>query len=112
MSTDPHPRSIALADLTSPGGPDLAPAAGGLPADVSVSKSFGSSTCSYGRGKGLSIAALCNEMPGQKAVPAFRLTENTRGHLGSHLGVNRGSIRRLTLYVPFRAALAGGGHHG
>ena len=112
MSADPHPRSIALADLTSPGGPDLAPAAGGLPAGVSASKSFGSSTCSYGRGKGLSIAALCNELPGQRTVPMFRLPENTRGHLGSHLGVNRGSIRRLALKVPSCAALVGGGRRG
>ena len=86
MSADPHPRSIALADLTSPEGPDLAPAAGGLPAGVSASKSFGSSTCSYGRGKGLSIAALCNELPGQRTVPMFRLPREYAGSFGVSFG--------------------------
>lgn len=108
MSADPHPRSIALADLTSPEGPDLAPAAGGLPAGVSASKSFGSSTCSYGRGKGLSIAAPCNNMSGQEPVPLPLHRVTTPDHLGTHLGVNRGSFKAP--HTP--TDVVGGGRRG
>ena len=104
--------STASADLTPPGGPDLAPAAGGLPADVSAPKSFGSSICSYGRGKGLSIAAPSNNMPGQKPVPSSLRCVATRDHLRTHWGVNRGSFRRRSLDAYATAALVRGGRRG
>jgi len=69
MRADARNLSTAPADLTPPGGPGLAPAEGGLPVVVmtvrsraSHSKSFGSLIRSYGRGKGLSIAASCNNV--------------------------------------------------
>src|SRR5699024_10040703 len=75
MSLTERTHSTAPADLTPPGGPDLAPGGAGLPAVVmtvrsrdSHSKSFGNLIRSYGRGKGLSIAAPCNNMPGQGLV--------------------------------------------
>lgn len=104
--------STASADLTPPGGPDLAPAAGGLPADVSASKSFRSSIRSYGRGKGLSIAAPCNKMPGQKPIPPSLRCVTMRDHLKTHLGVNRGSFRRRSLDEHSTAALVRGGRRG
>ena len=71
MRADARNLSTAPADLTPPGGPALAPAGGGLPVVVMTagsrvphSKSFGSFIRSYGRGKGLSIAAPCTNMPG------------------------------------------------
>ena len=100
MSLTERTHSTAPADLTPPGGPDLAPGGAGLPAVVmtvrsrdSHSKSFGNLIRSYGRGKGLSIAAPCNNMPGQEPVPVSRSRVTSRDHLGSHLGVNRGSFK-------------------
>lgn len=60
---------------------------------VSYSKSFGSPIRSYGRGKGLSIAAPCNNMPGQGLVTHSLHRVTTLDHLGTHLGVNRGSFK-------------------
>ena len=61
MSLTERTHSTAPADLTPPGGPDLAPGGAGLPAVVmtvrsrdSHSKSFGNLIRSYGRGKGSS----------------------------------------------------------
>lgn len=100
MSTTDRTSALVSADLTPPGGPGLAPAEGGLPAIVmtvrsraSHSKSFGSLIRSYGRGKGLSIAAPCNNMPDQEPVPVSLSRVTSRDHLGTHLGVNRGSFK-------------------
>ena len=72
MNAAERTSATAPADLTSPtDGPGLASAGGGLPVVVMPvliraphSKSSGSLIRSYGRGKGLSIAAPCNNMPG------------------------------------------------
>lgn len=97
MHADARNLSTAPADLTPPGGPGLAPAEGGLPIAVmtvrsraSHSKSFGESIRSYGRGKGLSIAAFCYEVAGQTRIARSTHLVTTWGHLRSHLGVNRG----------------------
>jgi len=114
MSTTDRTSALVSADLTPPGGPDLAPAAGGLPVVMTVRnsrshpKSFGSLIRSYGRGKGLSIAAPCNNMPGQEPVPVSRSRVTSRDHLGSHLGVNRGSFKAP--HAPYD--VAGGGRRG
>ena len=107
--------STAPADLTPPGGPDLAPGGAGLPAVVmtvrsraSHSKSFGSLIRPYGRGKGLSIAAPCNNIPGQESVPHSFHRVTTLDHLGTHLGVNRGSFKAP--HTP--SGVVGGGHRG
>ncbi|KUM30057.1 hypothetical protein AQ436_10580 [Arthrobacter sp. EpRS66] len=47
----------------------------------------------YGRGKGLSIAALFNNMPSQHVFPHSLYLETTLDHLGCHLGANRGPFR-------------------
>lgn len=96
MNAAERTSATAPADLTSPtDGPGLASAGGGLPVVVMPvliraphSKSSGSLIRSYGRGKGLSIAAPCNNMPGQLPVsPSLhRVTPQ------DHLGVNRGVI--------------------
>ena len=100
MHADARNLSTAPADLTPPGGPGLAPAEGGLPIAVmtvrsraSHSKSFGGLIRSYGRGKGLSIAALFNNMPSQHVFPHSLYLETTLDHLGCHLGANRGPFR-------------------
>lgn len=115
MSLTDRTNSAAPADLTLPEGPDLAPGGAGLPAVVmtvrsraSHSKSFRSLIRSYGRGKGLSIAAPCNNMPGQGLVTHSLHRVTTLDHLGTHLGVNWG---------PFKAPHArsdalGGGRRG
>ncbi len=72
------------------------------------SKSFGSLIRLYGRGKGLSIAAPCNNMPGQEPVPVSHSRVTSRDHLGSHLGVNRGSFK--TPHAPYD--VVGGGRRG
>ncbi|WP_455121687.1 hypothetical protein [Rothia dentocariosa] len=94
-------------------------AEGGLPVVVmtvrsraSHSKSFGSLIRSYGRGKGLSIAASCNNVPGQRSVPPALRRVASWDHFGSHLGVNRGSFRRRTLSEALRAVRGGGGRRG
>lgn len=97
MNAAERTSATAPADLTSPtDGPGLASAGGGLPVVVMPvliraphSKSSGSLIRSYGRGKGLSIAAPCNNMPGQLPVsPSLhRVTPQ------DHLGVNRGSFK-------------------
>ncbi|MFC3482011.1 hypothetical protein [Kocuria carniphila] len=111
MHADARNLSTAPADLTPPGGPGLAPAEGGLPIAVmtvrsraSHSKSFGGLIRSYGRGKGLSIAAPCNNMPGQLPVsPSLhRVTPQ------DHLGVNRGSFKAP--HAP--SDVLGGGRRG
>ena len=119
MHADARNLSTAPADLTPPGGPGLAPAEGGLPIAVmtvrsraSHSKSFGGLIRSYGRGKGLSIAAPCNNMPGQRPVPPSLRRVVPRDHMGSYLGVNRGSFRRRTPSEALRAARGGGGRRG
>ena len=119
MSTTDRTSALVSADLTPPGGPDLAPGGAGLPAVVmtvrsraSHSKSFGSLIRSYGRGKGLSIAAPCNSMPGQQPVPPSLRRVAPRDHLGPHLGVNRGSFRRRTSSEGLRAARDEGGRRG
>ncbi len=68
------------------------------------SKSSGSLIRSYGRGKGLSIAAPCNNMPGQLPVsPSLhRVTPQ------DHLGVNRGSFKAP--HAP--SDVLGGGRRG
>ena len=119
MHADARNLSTAPADLTPPGGPGLAPAEGGLPIAVmtvrsraSHSKSFGGLIRSYGRGKGLSIAAPCNNMPDQEPVPVSLSRVTSRDHLGTHLGVNRGSFRRRTPSAGLHAACDGGGRRG
>ena len=119
MRADARNLSTAPADLTPPGGPGLAPAEGGLPVVVmtvrsraSHSKSFGSLIRPYGRGKGLSIAASCNNVPGQRSVPPALRRVASWDHFGSHLGVNRGSFRRRTLSEALRAVRGGGGRRG
>lgn len=119
MSTADRTITIVPADLTPPGGPGLAPAEGGLPVVVmtvrsraSHSKSFGSLIRSYGRGKGLSIAAPCDSMPGQQPVPPPLRRVAPRDHLVPHLGVNRGSFRRRTSSGGLRAARDEGGRRG
>ena len=115
MRADARNLSTAPADLTPPGGPGLAPAEGGLPFVVmtvrsraSHSKSFGSLIRSYGRGKGLSIAAPCNNMPGQRLVAHSLHRVTTLDHLGAHLGVNRGSFKAPHAL----SAVVGGGRCG
>jgi hypothetical protein len=115
MSTTDCTSALVSADLTPPGGPALAPAGGGLPVVVMTagrrvphSKSFGSFIRSYGRGKGLSIAAPCTNMPGQEPVPPSHRRVTSRDHLGSHLGVNRGSFKAP--HAPYD--VAGGGRRG
>ena len=115
MSTAGRTITIVPADLTPPGGPGLAPAEGGLPVVVmtvrsraSHSKSFGSLIRSYGRGKGLSIAAPCNNMSGQEPVPLPLHRVTTPDHLGTHLGVNRGSFKAP--HTP--TDVVGGGRRG
>lgn len=111
MSAVDRTITIVPADLTPPGGPGLTPAEGGLSVVVmtvrsraSHSKSFGSLIRYYGRGKGLSIAAPCNNMPGQQPVPPSLRRVAPRDHLGPHLGVNRGSFRCRTSSEDLRAA--------
>lgn len=94
MSLTDRTNSTAPTDLTPPGGPDLAPGGAGLPAVVmtvrsraSHSKSFGGLIRSYGRGKGLSIAAPRNEMPGLTMFPSSGSLVNHGGPLRGHLGV-------------------------
>lgn len=79
---------------------------------VSYSKSFGSLIRSYGRGKGLSIAALCSNFRANMRIPHPTAPVIPRVHLGSHLGVNRGSFRRRTPSETLRAACSGGGRRG
>ncbi|GAA2082764.1 hypothetical protein GCM10009821_24660 [Aeromicrobium halocynthiae] len=119
MYADARNLSTASTDLTPPGGPGLAPAEGGLPVVVmtarsraSHSKSYETLIRSYGRGKGLSIAAPCNNLPGQRTVPPSLRRVVPRDHLGSHLGVNRGSFRRRTPSEARRAVRGGGGRRG
>jgi hypothetical protein len=119
MHADARNHSTAPADLTPPGVPDLAPAEGGLPVVVTMvrsrtshSKSSETLIRSYGRGKGLSIAAPCNNMPGQQPVCHSLRRVTSLDHLGSHLGVNRGSFRRRTPSEALRAARDGGGRRG
>lgn len=112
MNAAERTSATAPADLTSPtDGPGLASAGGGLPVVVMPvliraphSKSSGSLIRSYGRGKGLSIAAPCNNMPGQLPVsPSLhRVTPQ------DHLGVNRGSFKAP--YAP--SDVLGGGRRG
>lgn len=94
MYADARNLSTAPTNLTPPGGPGLAPAEGGLPVVVmtarsraSHSKSYETLIRSYGRGKGLSIAAPCNNVPGQRTVPPSLRRVVPRDHMGSHLGV-------------------------
>lgn len=115
MRTDARNYSTAPADLTPPGGPGLAPAEGGLPVVVmavrsraSHSKSSDTLIRSYGRGKGLSIAAPCNNMSGQEPVPLPLHRVTTPDHLGTHLGVNRGSFKAP--HTP--TDVVGGGRRG
>ena len=119
MSTTDCTSALVSADLTPPGGPALAPAGGGLPVVVMTagsrvphSKSFGGLIRSYGRGKGLSIAAPCNNAPGQKPIPSSLRRVASRVHLRSHLGVNTGSFRRRTPSAALHAACDGGGRRG
>lgn len=112
MNAAERTSATAPADLTSPpDGPGLASAGGGLPVVVMPvliraphSKSSGSLIRSYGRGKGLSIAAPCNNMPGQLPVsPSLhRVTPQ------DHLGVNRGSFKAP--HAP--SDVLGGGRRG
>ncbi|SIL86452.1 Uncharacterised protein [Mycobacteroides abscessus subsp. abscessus] len=112
MNAAERTSATAPADLTSPtDGPGLASAGGGLPVVVMPvliraphSKSSGSLIRSYGRGKGLSIAAPCNNMPGQLPVsPSLhRVTPQ------DHLEVNRGSFKAP--YAP--SDVLGGGRRG
>lgn len=115
MHADARNLSTAPADLTPPGGPDLAPGGAGLPVVVmtvrrraSHSKSFGRLIRSYGRGKGLSIAAPCSNMPGQRPVSHSFHRVTTLDHLGTHLGVNRGSFKAP--HAP--SDVVGGGRRG
>ena len=119
MHADTRDLSTTPADLTPPGGPGLAPAEGGLPIVVmtvrrrpSHTKSSETFIPSYGRGKGLSIAASCNNVPGQRSVPPALRRVASWDHFGSHLGVNRGSFRRRTLSEALRAVRGGGGRRG
>ena len=111
MYADARNLSTAPTNLTPPGGPGLAPAEGGMPVVVN-SKSSETLIRSYGRGKGLSIAAPCNNTPGQKAFLRSLRHAATRDHLGSHLGVNRGSFRRRTPSESRRASHGGGSRRG
>ncbi|OYN85372.1 hypothetical protein CGZ92_11300 [Parenemella sanctibonifatiensis] len=115
MYADARNLSTAPTDLTPPGGPGLTPAEGGLPVVVmtarsraSHSKSYETLIRSYGRGKGLSIAAPCNNLPGQRTVPPSLRRVVPR----DHLGVNRGSFRRRTPSEARRAVRGGGGRRG
>jgi len=98
MSTchSPDLTSTERAKPASGGEPGVALAGGELPAFVaspSHSKSFRDLIRPYGRGKGLSIAALRYEIPSQTPVVVSSQHAAARGHYGSHLGVNRGSFR-------------------
>lgn len=102
------PRSTSLipnrASAASEGGiPQTA-----VPVWVSHSKSFGSPIRPYGRGKGLSIAASCNNMPGQMPVPPSFRRVIPQNHLGPHWGVNRGSFKA----PPAPSDGVGGGRRG
>lgn len=116
MNAAERTSATAPADLTSPtDGPGLASAGGGLPVVVMPvliraphSKSSGSLIRSYGRGKGLSIAAPCNNMPGQEPVPLSLHRVTTPDHLATHLGVNRGSFKAP--HAP--SDVLGGGRRG
>ena len=115
MSLTDRTNSTAPADLTSPGRPDLAPGGAGLPVVVmtvrsraSHSKSFRNFIRSYGRGKGLSIAAHRNNMPGQESVSHSIHRVTTLDHLGAHMGVNRGSFKAP--HAP--SDVVGGGRRG
>lgn len=115
MSPTDRTNSTAPADLTPPRGPDLAPGGAGLPAVVmtvrsrdSHSKSFGSLIRSYGRGKGLSIAAHSNNLPGQGQNAHSPHRVSMLAHLGTHLGVNRGSF--TAPHAP--SDVLGGGRRG
>jgi len=119
MHADARNLSTAPTGLTPPGGSGLAPAEGGLPVVVMTARSSASHSKSsetlirsYGRGKGLSIAAPCNNVPGQQPVPPALRRVAPWDHLGSHLGVNRGSFRRRTPSEALRAARGGGGRRG
>lgn len=82
------------------------------PTTPGLLKSPGNPIRSNGCGKGLSIAAPCNEMPGISGFLDSVPRVNPRGPLGSHLGFNRGSFSSA---VPIggKAALAlGGGRRG
>ena len=115
MHADTRDLSTTPADLTPPGGPGLAPAEGGLPIVVmtvrrrpSHTKSSETFIPSYGRGKGLSIAAPRNNMPGQEPVSHSLHRVTTLGHLSTHLGVNRGSFKAPHA----RSDVLGGGRRG
>ena len=115
MNAAERTSALVSADLTPPGGPGLAPAEGGLPVVVmtarsraSHSKSYETLIRSYGRGKGLSIAAPCNNVPGQQPVPPSLRRVASWDHFGSHLGVNRGSFKAP--HAPYD--VAGGGRRG
>ena len=62
------------------------------PVGVSASKSPRSFIRSYGCGKGLSIAAPCNELPGISGFLVSVHHVNPRSPLMRHLGFNRGSF--------------------
>jgi hypothetical protein len=88
------------------------PARSQLPADSSVLKSPRNPIRSYGCGKGLSIAALCNEMPGISGFLVRVRRVNPRGPFGSHLGFNRGSFSGDFPIDGTPAQALGGGRRG
>jgi len=102
-----------------PGGPGLAPGAAGLPTSVMTAhscashrKSSGGLNDPYGRGKGLSIAAPRNEMPGQTLFPSSDSLVDHGGPLRGPLGVIRGSFNSATPHRTPRTTRIGGGDRG
>src|SRR5690625_7879933 len=95
MSTchSPDLTSTERAKPASGGEPGVALAGGELPAFVaspSHSKSFRDLIRPYGRGKGLSIAALRYEIPSQTPVVVSANKAPRRGHQGLHWGSKGG----------------------
>jgi hypothetical protein len=104
--------------ISRPAGPtSLAPDAEGVRAPFfplmpsRYSKSFGSLIRLYGRGKGLSIAALRSENRVILRFPQSRSRAIRRDHYGSHLGINRGSFKASVAFH-LGAGRVGGGRRG
>lgn len=108
------PANDASADNPVPGGDRIFPQ-GSTRNGLTALKSFvGFSLLNdpYGRGKGLSIAAPRNEMPGQTGFSGFGSDVIRGGHLRGPLGANWGPINFQSVNVPLVAGPIGGGRRG
>src|SRR5699024_4711506 len=107
----PDLSSTERAKPASGGAPAGALAGAAMPAcaaSPSHSKSVRDVIRPYRRGTGLSLAALRDGRPRQRAAVVCTQHAAARGHYGSHLGVNRGSFR-----APVASSDAvGGGRRG